>query len=145
VTLTSSRTLAKSKARARRINKARQGNVTLKEIASEAEDFLATAYDILAKGAYRGWSIYALIQWMKALADLGKFDELDATSEDFETSVDMLPILRPDYLVTHGQIYETNGYRDEARACYEEAIEKLRILKFPADTVELFAQYLDNV
>jgi hypothetical protein len=57
----------------------------------------------------------------------------------------MLPILRPDYLVTHGQIYEMTGYRDEARACYEEAIEKLRILKFPADTVQLFAEYLDNV
>ncbi|MBY5312305.1 SIR2 family protein [Rhizobium leguminosarum] len=126
------------------IDEVRRGKITATESAARAEAFLYDASESFKKLACRGWSTYAHIQGLKALADVRRFDEVNRQLDTLQMEVRRLPVLMPDYLVTLGQLHYMTKDFAAARDCYNEAIRELRDMDFPRENIETVKGYLDD-
>ncbi|QND24529.1 hypothetical protein HB774_34645 (plasmid) [Rhizobium leguminosarum bv. viciae] len=127
------------------LEEVRGGRLSMAENASRANQMLADAYDTLSRYAHRGWATYALLQRIKALADMRAWKEVEELFEALWPEVLAIEILVPEFFVIRGQCAHMVKDFEAAKTSFEEALKALRVLKFPKTASQTVKQYIRDL
>jgi tetratricopeptide (TPR) repeat protein len=110
-------------------------------VADAALRQLRAANLLLQRQGMDPWIVYSQIQQAKALFDLGRFDEAQATMDMVAPGVERFPIWRSHALEATAQALFMQGADEQAKGIFQAAANAARAIGLPA-RAELIKSYL---
>jgi len=121
-----------------------QGLYFTRQHAAPASGFLDLAIASLQQAARTPWRVLAVIEYSKALMDLGDLDGAAAQLHRLGDAVERWPVCSVWFEEARGQLYSIRGQREEACDSFERAVDLATQMKLHR-RAEVLRHYLTGI